>query len=74
MNSGMLFVLAIIAIVFTAGTIQKYLDTKKAAQERDPEVDELLTDIERLEERIRVLERIVTEDRHDLRREIDNLR
>ena len=74
MNSGMLFVLAIIAIVFTAGTIQKYLDTKKTPQERDPEVDELLTDIERLEERIRVLERIVTEDKHDLRREIDNLR
>ena len=74
MNSGMLFVLAIIAIVFTAGTIQKYLDTKKAPQERDPEVDELLSDIERLEERIRVLERIVTEDKHDLRREIDNLR
>ena len=74
MNSGMLFVLAIIAIVFTAGTIQKYLDTKKVPQERDPEVDELLSDIERLEERIRVLERIVTEDKHDLRREIDNLR
>lgn len=74
MNSGMLFVLAIIAIVFTAGTIQKYLDTKNAPQERDPEVDELLTDIERLEERIRVLERIVTEDKHDLRREIDRLR
>jgi hypothetical protein len=70
----MLFVLAIIAIVFTAGTIQKYLDTKNAPQERDPEVDELLTDIERLEERIRVLERIVTEDKHDLRREIDRLR
>ena len=74
MNSGMLFVLAIIAIVFTAGTIQKYLEMKNNRQERDPEVDALLADIERLEDRIRVLERIVTEDKRDLRREIDSLR
>lgn len=74
MNSGLIFVICIVAIVFTAGTINKYLEMKSATREQDPEVDELLADIERLEERIKVLERIVTQDRRDLRGEIDALK
>jgi len=74
MNSTFVFVLSIIAIVFTAQTIQKYLKIK--AEERpaqDPELEEALAQIERLEERIRVLERIVTESKYDLSREIGKL-
>ncbi|NNF49321.1 MAG: hypothetical protein HKN65_05660, partial [Woeseiaceae bacterium] len=41
---------------------------------QDPELDETLAHIEELEERIRVLERIVTENRTDLKREIDGLK
>lgn len=69
------YVVCIVAIVFTADTIQKYMKMKndeKRAQ--DPELEETLAQIERLEERIRVLERIVTENKYDLSREISNLK
>ncbi|MGB5577548.1 MAG: hypothetical protein WBM88_09075 [Woeseiaceae bacterium] len=69
------YVVCIVAIVFTAQTIQKYMkiksDEKKA---QDPELEETLAQSERLEERIKVLERIVTENKFDLSREISNLK
>jgi hypothetical protein len=68
------YVVCIVAIVFTADTIQKYLKMKDKERESDPELEETLAQIERLEERIRVLERIVTEDKTDLRSEIDRLK
>ena len=68
------YVVCIVAIVFTADTIQKYLKMKNQEKNRDPELDETLAHIEELEERIRVLERIVTENRTDLKREIDRLK
>lgn len=74
MNSSLFFVACIVAIVFTAQTIQKYLKMKNQEKENDPELEETLAHIERLEERIRVLERIVTENKFDLGREIDKLK
>lgn len=68
------YIVCIVAIVFTADTIQKYLKVKNQKNESDPELEETLAQIERLEERIRVLERIVTESRFDLGREIDKLK
>jgi len=68
------YIVCIVAIVFTADTIQKYLKVKNKKNESDPELEETLAQIERLEERIRVLERIVTESRFDLGREIDKLK
>ena len=69
------YVVCIVAIVFTADTIQKYLKMKNEEKKiQDPELEETLAQIERLEERIRVLERIVTESKHDLRREISELK
>ena len=68
------YVVCIVAIVLTADTIQKYLKLKNAEKDaQDPELEEALAQIERLEERIRVLERIVTESKHDLSREISEL-
>lgn len=68
------YVVCIVAIVFTADTIQKYLKLKNAEKEaQDPELEEALAQIDRLEERIRVLERIVTENKYDLSREISEL-
>ena len=73
--STLFYVVCIVAIVFTADTIQKYMKMKHNEKEKkDPELEETLAEIERLEERIRVLERIVTESKHDLGKEIDNLR
>ncbi len=74
MNSSLFFVVCIVAIVFTAQTIQKYLKMKDEKKDADPELEESLANIERLEERIRVLERIVTENKFDLGREIDKLK
>ena len=68
------YIVCIVAIVFTADTIQKYLKVKNQKNESDPELEETLAQIDRLEERIRVLERIVTESRSDLGREIDKLK
>jgi cell division protein FtsB len=68
------YVVCIVAIVFTADTIQKYLKVKNREKTSDPELEETLAQIEKLEERIRVLERIVTEQKVDLKREIDNLK
>lgn len=67
------FVVCIVAIVMTADTIQKYMKLKDKKNQGSPEIDETLENIERLEERIRVLERIVTENKYDLKREIDKL-
>ena len=68
------YVVCIVAIVFTADTIQKYLKMKNKEREADPELEETLAHIEKLEERIRVLERIVTENKFELKKEIDRLK
>ncbi len=69
----MFYVVCIVVVVFAADTYQKYLKMKQAKSESDPELEESLAKIERLEERIRVLERIVTENKRDIGREIDSL-
>ncbi len=69
----MFYVVCIVAVVFAADTYQKYLKMKHKEKQHDPELEESLAKIEMLEERIRVLERIVTESKSDLGREIDSL-
>lgn len=73
MNSTFLFVLMIIAIVMTAGVIETYIKQRRKDAATDPELTATLERIEQLEERIRVLERIVTENRFDLKQQIENL-
>ena len=68
------YVVCIVAIVFTADTIQIYLKVKHQKLKSDPELEETLAQIEQLEERIRVIERFVTENRTDLKSEIDRLK
>ena len=71
--STMFYVVCIVAVVFAADSYQKYLKMQHEKKKHDPELEESLAKIDRLEERIRVLERIVTESKPDLGREIDNL-
>ena len=73
MNSSLIFVLMLISIVMCANVIQSYFKHKNKKPETDPELEETLAKIDVLEERIQVLERIVTENRFDLKNEIDNL-
>ena len=68
------FILCIVAIVVGADTIQKIYKVRASKQEKDVGTDEEASaKLDELEERIRVLERIVTESKHDLSREIRNL-
>ena len=67
------FIVCIVAIVCTADTIQKVYKARAMKQESDMEADEATAKLDQLEERIRVLERIVTENKYDLRSEINSL-
>lgn len=67
------FVICLVAIVVTADTIQKIYKARAAKQESDVDADAAMAKLDLLEERIRVLERIVTESKDDLKREINRL-
>lgn len=69
----MFYVVCMVVVVLAADSYQKYLKMKREKNKHDPELEESLARIEMLEERIRVLERIVTENKPDLGQEIDNL-
>lgn len=74
MNNTLFFVVCIVTVVMAANVCMAYLKTRNRKEEHNPELEESLAQIERLEERIKVLERIVTESKTDLGREIDNLK
>jgi len=73
MNSSLVFVLLLVGIVMCANVVKTYLEQRKRNPEAQEELAETLTKIELLEERIQVLERIITENRFDLKKEIDSL-
>ena len=66
-------IVAIVAIVMIAQTMQEFSRSRGRKKSGDTESKGLQSRIDALEERVRVLERIVTEDKHDLRREINRL-
>ncbi|NOX68736.1 MAG: hypothetical protein GXP15_06090 [Gammaproteobacteria bacterium] len=73
MNNVFVFVLLIILIGTLGGVAKTYLKQGKRRSEQDEDAAEMQATIERLEERIEVLERIVTEKHIDLRQEIASL-
>jgi len=73
MNGTFVFIITIVAIVMGAQTLQKIITARNAKKDDSPELEEALAQIDKLEERIRVLERIVTENKYDLRHEINKL-
>ena len=67
----MFYVVCIVAVVVAADSYQKYLKMKHESKKKhDPELEDSLRKIERLEERIQVLERIITENKRDLGRKL----
>jgi phage shock protein C len=68
-------IVSIVAIVFGADTITKLSKNKaqKKSGQNNQELEEALAQVQKLEERIQVLERIVTENKFDLRSEINKL-
>lgn len=66
-------IVAIVAIVMTAQTMQAFARSKSRNKADDADLQVTQERIDALEERIRVLERIITEDKRDLRSEISRL-
>jgi hypothetical protein len=73
MNPTFTFVLLIIMVVMCGRVAQTYIKQRARRPEPDENIEETLLKFNELEERIRVLERIVTEKRYDLKKEIDGL-
>lgn len=75
MSGSYIFVLSIIALSFGYGLLKTWMDKQPSAKAKGEtdEAEEMIGKIEMLEERIRVLERIVTENKIDLKQEIDRL-
>ena len=67
------FVIVLVTVVLCARLIQVYLEQKKTGRRSDDELEQTVAKMDRLEERIQVLERIITENRFDLKKQIDNL-
>ncbi|HLU07336.1 MAG TPA: hypothetical protein VKZ91_12325 [Woeseiaceae bacterium] len=67
------FAFLTVTVVLFAKLIQTWIENRSKLTSESEAVNETLLKIDRLEERIQVLERIITEDRHDLKKRIDNL-
>jgi hypothetical protein len=68
------FVLAIVAIVLIFKLIRVAIVRKSTAPARDDSVNrELLERLQQVEERVQVLERIVTDERYELRQQFKDL-
>ena len=73
MNGSLVFVLCLVAIVMAASIVKSMIKHKHRTPEKNEELEKTMAQIEVLEERIQVLERIITENRFDLKKEIDSL-
>ena len=69
----MFYVVCIVAIVLAANTVQQYLKLRHRKEDKGTLAEETQAQLDALEDRIKVLERIVTENKIDLRDEINKL-
>ena len=65
------FVLAIVALTIVGRIVSKYLGNR--GQKTSGEIDKLLGRVDVLTQRVQVLEKIVTDDSHRLKKDIDEL-
>jgi len=73
MNGSLVFVIWIVTVVMIANVLRAWIKQKTVKPEENVEIQETIAKIDKLEERIKVLERIITENRFDLKSEIDSL-
>ena len=73
MSNIFVFIICIVAIAMTAEVIKVYIEKKNAGPVEIDGLDDALSKLDQLEERIQVLERIATESRPDLKKMIDEL-
>ncbi|HET6629464.1 MAG TPA: hypothetical protein VFG91_06795 [Woeseiaceae bacterium] len=67
------FVIVLVTVVLCARLIQVYLENRKDGSDSAGELEQTVAKMDAMEERIQVLERIITESRFDLKKQIDNL-
>lgn len=73
MSGSHVFVLLIIALSLGYALMRTWIKNRNEAPVGNEEADEMIEKIDALEDRIRVLERIVTDHDIDLKKEIDRL-
>lgn len=73
MNNVFTFVLLLVSVTLCARLLKTYLEQRNKQPDNDKELAETLQKISDLEERIEVLERIITEKPYDLKKEIESL-
>ena len=75
MEGPFLMVVLIVLIAVGAGVVNNYLklQAKRSEGASDAEIQKMQADIDRLTERVRVLEKIATDGDHRLRDEISRL-
>lgn len=68
-------IVLVVLIACLTGVAMHYISEKNKAAEADGNEgsDDLLAQLDAIEERVRVLERIITENKFDLKREIERL-
>lgn len=71
--SNMFFIVCIVAIACATGVLTEYFKSRRYQDASNKGNDETMSQLAALEDRIRVLERIVTEKNFDLKHEIDKL-
>ena len=67
------FVIPLVALILVYKLIRLVLVHKNSPRRDDAVNAELLARLNEVEERVRVLERIVTDDRYDLKRQFEDL-
>lgn len=67
------FAFALVALVFIFKLVKTMLSQKRLAPREAPVTPELLERLRQVEERVRVLERIVTDERYDLKQQFKDL-
>lgn len=72
MDSVFVMVVLIVLISCAAGVINNYLKTQRLAAKATPSED-LLAELDRLRQRVEVLESIVTDDKYHLNKELNRL-
>jgi len=76
MNPAFEFVIVVLAIVFTYKLVALRMNQKHLREARGTDDADRLAwqqQLDALEERVKVLERIVTDDKYDLKRQIEEL-
>ncbi len=75
MSFGPEFVIAIVSIALGYKIVDSFINRKRRRPpEIDEETQEKLKYLEELEERVKVLERILTDSKYDLHREFEKLK